>query len=80
MPTPSARREPLHGACPELGATVWCETEADLVVALQGFLADAGHPRLAGAAFSAPSPCVNGLIQLTHARQMRLDRDHLRAP
>ncbi|MET3666122.1 ROK family protein [Caulobacter sp. 1776] len=65
------------GARPGQYSTVHCETEAELIAALQQILKDAGHASLAGAAFGAPGPYIDGAIQLTHASKMRLDRDHL---
>lgn len=66
------------GESPETAVTLACETEAELILALQRILADAGNPDLAGAVFGAPGPCLDGVIQLTHAN-MRLEREHLRA-
>ena len=65
------------GARPETSHTVKCETQADLISAVQRILADSGHPALSGAVFGAPGPCIDGVIQVTHAK-MRLDREQLR--
>lgn len=66
------------GERPGTGVTMECETEEELISALQQIIADAGNPVLAGAVFGAPGPCLDGVIQLTHAN-MRLDRERLGA-
>ena len=64
------------GTRPDISLTVNCTREDELATLQRDLLSDAGDPSLAGAAFAAPGPLLDGAIQLTHS-DMCLERDSL---
>lgn len=66
------------GALPSMRRTYPCATEDELVAAIGDFLYEAGAMAVSCAAFCAPGPVLDGVLQMTR-HSLRLSRERLAA-